>query len=114
VVVGVSDRATDELDVLYNTAAGRSLLARKGVPDDVIDALGHFGLSSTCNVLAAIKTAKLLDLGPHDALITVATDGGAMYPSERAALLAARFGGSFTELDPAGGFGRPPPRGPPQ
>ena len=56
---------------------------------DVIDALGHFGFSSTCNVLAAIKTAKLLDLGPDDAIVTVATDGGAMYPSERAKTLAA-------------------------
>ena len=88
VVVGISDRATDELDLLYNSDAGRALLARKGVGDDVIDALAHFGFSSTCNVLAAIKTAKLLDLGPDDAIITVATDGGAMYPSERAALLA--------------------------
>ena len=106
VVVGISDRATDELDVLYNSDAGRALLARKGVGDDVIDALGHFGFSSTCNVLAAIKTAKLLDLGPDDAIITVATDGGAMYPSERAALLASRFGGEFTDVDAAEVFGR--------
>jgi cysteine synthase A len=106
VVVGISDRATDELDLLYNSAAGRALLARKGVGDDVIDALAHFGFSSTCNVLAAIKTAKLLDLGPDDAIITVATDGGAMYPSERAALLAARYGGTFGDLDAAEAFGR--------
>ena len=72
----------------------------------MIEALGHFGFSSTCNVLAAIKTAKLLDLGPDDAIITVATDGGAMYPSERAALLASRYGGEFTELDAAEAFGR--------
>ncbi len=106
VVVGISDRATDELDVLYNTDAGRALLARKGVDDDVIAALAHFGLSSTCNVLAAIKTAKLLDLGPDDAIITVATDGGAMYPSERAVLLAERFGGELTDVDAAEVFGR--------
>ncbi|MET0580326.1 MAG: pyridoxal-5'-phosphate-dependent protein subunit beta, partial [Ilumatobacteraceae bacterium] len=106
VVVGISDRATDELDLLYNSQAGRALLARKGVADDVIDALAHFGFSSTCNVLAAIKTAKLLDLGPDDAIITVATDGGAMYPSERAALLAERYGGSFTDVDAAEAFGR--------
>ena len=105
-VVGISDRATDELDVLYNSDAGRALLARKGVPDDVIAALAHFGFSSTCNVLAAIKTAKLLDLGPDDAIVTVATDGGAMYPSERASLLVERFGGEFTELDAAEVFGR--------
>ena len=72
----------------------------------MIDALAHFGFSSTCNVLAAIKTAKLLDLGPDDAIITVATDGGAMYPSERAALLAARYGGTFDDVDAAEAFGR--------
>ena len=109
VVVGISDRATDELDLLYNTDAGRALLSRKGVADDVVDALAHFGFSSTCNVLAAIKTAKLLDLGPDDAIITVATDGGAMYPSERAALLAERYGGVVHRRRRRRGV-RPPPR----
>ncbi|MGI9052010.1 MAG: pyridoxal-5'-phosphate-dependent protein subunit beta [Ilumatobacteraceae bacterium] len=107
VVVGISDRATDELDLLFNTAAGRSLLTdRKCVPHHVVDALAHFGFSSTCNVLAAIKTARLLGYGPDEAIVTIATDGGAMYPSERAALLAARFGGEFTDLDAAEVFGR--------
>jgi cysteine synthase len=107
VVVAVSDTATDELDLLFNSDAGRAFLAnRKGVPSDVIAALTHFGLSSICNVLAAIKTARLLDLGPDDAIITVATDGGAMYASERAALLAERFGGDFGEVDAAEVFGR--------
>src|SRR5215216_3922482 len=106
VVVGVSDRATDELDVLYNSDAGRALLARKGIGEDVIAALAHFGFSSTCNVLAAIKTAKLLGLGPDEAIVTVATDGGAMYPSERAGLVAERFGGDFTDIDAAEVFGR--------
>ncbi len=82
------------------------LAHRKGVPSDVIAALAHFGLSSICNVLAAIKTARLLDLGPDDAIVTVATDGGAMYASERTALLAERFGGEFGEVDAAEVFGR--------
>ena len=107
VVVAVSDTATDELDLLFNSDVGRAFLAqRKGVPSDVIAALAHFGLSSICNVLAAIKTARLLDLGPDDAIVTVATDGGAMYASERAALLAERFGGEFGEVDAAEVFGR--------
>ena len=39
VVCAISDRATDELDVLFNSDAGRAHLAdRVGVPDDVIDA----------------------------------------------------------------------------
>ena len=112
VVVGISDRATDELDVLFNTPAGRAYLAdRKGVPHDVIDALAHFGLSSTCNVLAAIKTAKLLGLGPDDAIVTVATDGGAMYPSERAKTLArALRRRRSTDVDAAEVFGPAPRR----
>ncbi|MBA3604994.1 MAG: pyridoxal-5'-phosphate-dependent protein subunit beta [Actinomycetota bacterium] len=106
-VAAVSSTATDELDVLFNSTAGRAFLAdRKGVPDDVIEALAHFGFSSTCNVLAAIKTARLYDLGASDVIVTVATDGGAMYPSERAALLAARFDGEFTAVDAAEVFGR--------
>ena len=107
VVAGVSDRATDELDVLFNSDAGRAFLAgRKGVPTDVVDSLEHFGFSSICNVLASIKTAKLLGYGPDDAIVTVATDGAAMYPSERASLLVERFGGEFTTLDAAEVFGR--------
>ncbi len=102
VVCAVSDRATDQLDVLFNTPEGRGFLThRKGVPADVVAALEHFGLSSICNVLAAIKTVKLLDLGPDDAVVTVATDGAALYPSERAKTLQRRFGGSFGALDAA-------------
>ncbi len=106
VVCAVSDVATDELDVLFNTDAGRAYLAgRKGIAPTVLDALGHFGLSSICNMLAAIKTARLLDLGPDDAIVTIATDGAAMYPSERAKTLATRFGGEFGEVEAAEVFG---------
>jgi hypothetical protein len=104
VVCAVSDRATDELDVLWNTDAGRRYLERQGVSADVIEGLTHFGLSSTCNVLAAIKTAKLLGLGPDDAIITVATDGGAMYPSERAKQVATRYRGEYSHTDAAAAF----------
>ena len=102
VVCAVSDRATDELDVLFNTPEGRAFLThRKSLPPEVADALQHFGLSSICNTIAAIKTAKLLALGPDDAVITVATDGAALYPSERAKTISRRFGGAFGALDAA-------------
>jgi cysteine synthase A len=107
VVCAISDVATDELDVMFNTAEGRQYLSRsRGISDDLLDALGHFGFSSTCNVLAAIKTAKLLDLGADDALVTVATDGGAMYPSERAKTIATRYRGEYSHTDAAEAFGR--------
>jgi cysteine synthase len=106
VIAAVSDRATDELDVLFNTDAGRRfLLERRGVSAEVVATLPHFGFSSICNVLAAIKTAKLHDLGPDDAVITIATDGAAMYPSERAKTIARRYGGTFDDLDAAVAFG---------
>jgi cysteine synthase A len=40
-----------------------------------------FGVSGICNVLAAIKTAKTLRLGPKDLVMTVATDAFDRYPS---------------------------------
>jgi cysteine synthase len=102
VVVGVSDRATDELDVLFNTPAGQQYLAsRHGFSAELIDALTHFGFSAICNVLAAIKTAKLMGYGANDAIVTIATDGGALYPSERVKTIAGRFKGEFTAVDAA-------------
>ncbi|HET7514549.1 MAG TPA: pyridoxal-phosphate dependent enzyme [Gaiella sp.] len=83
VVLAVSDRATDRLGVLFGTDAGRRHLARRGVPDAVIAGLPSLGLSSICNVLGAIKIAKHFGLGPDDVVVTVATDGAAMYDSER-------------------------------
>jgi cysteine synthase len=40
-----------------------------------------FGISAVCNIIGAIKTAKLLGLGPHDNIVTVATDRFDRYPS---------------------------------
>ncbi len=101
VVCAVSDHATDELGAMFTSEAGRRFLAARGVPADVIATLDHFGLSAICNVMAAIKTARLLGLGPDEAILTVATDGAALYPSEYAKTLQQRFGGSFTDVDAA-------------
>jgi cysteine synthase len=102
VVAAVSDRATDQLQVMFNSEEGLGYLSdRRLVPQAVLATLRHFGLSSICNVLAAIATAKLLGLGPDDAVVTIATDGAAMYPSERDKIVARDFGGGFTNLDAA-------------
>ncbi len=101
-VVAVSDRATDELDVLFNTDAGRAhLVDRVGVDANVVGTLEHFGFSAICNVLAAIKIAKMWDLGPDEAVLTVATDGADLYPSERVKTLAKRFHDRFDAVDAA-------------
>ena len=106
VVVAVSDRATDQLQLMFASDDGLGYLAdRRLVPQQVLRTLRHFGLSSICNVLAAISTARLLSLGPDDAIVTVATDGAAMYSSEREKVLARDFGGGFTNLDAASVWG---------
>ncbi len=105
-VTAVSDRATDALNVVFNTAVGRAYLAtRHQVPEHVLGALGSLGLSSICNVLASIKLAKHARLGPNDVIATVATDGAEMYTSERDAYLARHYQDGFYEHDAALLFG---------
>ena len=105
VVAAVSDRATDHLGLLFGSAVGREHLRRRGVGDETLAALPSLGLSSICNVLAAIKVAKLFRLGEGDVIATVATDGAALYGSERQLVETREFGGAFDSLDAAEVFG---------
>jgi cysteine synthase len=107
VVTAVTDRATDQLSVLFSDPTGlRYLSERRGVPDAVLAALPSFGLSSICNVIAAVKLAKHLELGPDDVIVTVATDGAPMYDSERHRIRARDFADGFDEATAAEVFGR--------
>jgi cysteine synthase len=95
-VAGITDRATDTLFVLFNTDEGRKfLIERKGIDPALVAQLGNLGLSGLCNMLAAIKTAKYFDLGPDDVILSVATDGGAMYGSEIGKATNKYFGNRF-------------------
>jgi cysteine synthase len=106
-VIGISDHATDQLSVLFAAREGIEYLrGQRRVPEPVLAALPAFGLSSICNILAAVKTAKYLRLGPDDVVITVATDGAAMYGSERERILARDFPDGFRVIDAAEAFGR--------
>ncbi len=69
------------------------LVDRLGVPSEVACQLfGKFGPSCICNIVGAIKTAKYLDLGPEDNIVTIATDSYDRYPSVSQALYD-RIGG---------------------
>jgi hypothetical protein len=106
-VVAVSDVATDQTLAVFNTDAGREyLVGRRGVPAELVAELGSLGISSICNILAAIKTAKVLDLGPDEAVVTIATDGAAMYMSELDKITARDFPGGFDGVAAAETFGR--------
>src|SRR5215470_9639949 len=107
IVTAVSDEATDHLGVLFSAPAGLDYLrTRRKVPEPALAALGSFGLSSICNILAAVKTARYLGLGSRDVVMTVATDGAGMYGSEREQVLARDYPGGFDEAHAAETFGR--------
>ena len=106
VVVAVSDRATDQLQVMFNTDDGLGYLAdRRLVPQAV---LSH---AAALRPLVDLQRARrdhdreAARPGPDDAIVTVATDGAAMYPSERDKIIARDFGGGFTNLDAAAVLG---------
>ena len=106
-VCAISDRATDELDVLFNSHVGHDYLGnRQGVAAGTLAGLHELGFSSIGNILAAIKTAKYYDLGPTDAMVTVATDGAELYTSEHQKTLARRFPMGFDAVHAGEVFGR--------
>ena len=82
-VVGVSDQATNNLNLIFNTDIGQNYLkSKKGLKDVFVERLPEFGFSSIANIIASIKLAKYMNLGPEDAIITVATDGADLYLTE--------------------------------
>jgi len=101
-VAGISDSATDGLNLVFTTPAGKDYLQKEhGVPIEIVENLRHFGFSSICNTLAAIKAAKQLNLSSDDVIMTVATDGSELYESEKEHLLQTKYGDGFTSLNAA-------------
>ena len=98
-VVAISDRSTDTLDVLFNTPAGKRLLGERGVDGGIVDQLVDMGYSSICNTLAAITAAKRWNLGPDDVIVSVATDGSELYNSEREKVMSTHFPGGFDDAE---------------
>jgi cysteine synthase len=61
---------------------GMDVLIAAGVKAEVAKAfVDTFGVSSICNILGAIKTAKVLKLKKGQNVVTIATDGFDRYPS---------------------------------
>lgn len=107
VVIGVSDSASDSLNLLFGGNAGRGYLAgRRKIDPDVLREFDNIGISGLANIVAAIKLAKHLDLGADDVIMTVATDSAELYGSERQAYLAHRYPDGFDEVNAGEVFGR--------
>ena len=95
---------------LFNTDEGRRyLVERRGVDPALVAALDNFGISSICNIVAAVKLAKYFDLGPDDVVLTVATDGAEMYGSEVRKAIMRYFGNRFDAVSAGETWGRRSP-----
>jgi cysteine synthase A len=106
-VVGVSDRSSDALNVLFNEGVGHRYLAeRQRIDPALVKSLAHIGLSGIANIVAAIKLAKRLELDESDAVMTIATDGSDLYVSERAAHLRRHYQRGFDEVNAGEVYGR--------
>jgi cysteine synthase len=106
-VVGVSDRSSDALNLLFNDGVGRDYLAkRQKIDPALIDQLANIGISGNANIIAAIKIAKHLELGAADVIITVATDRATLYDSERKSYRARHYSGGFDQTHAGELFGR--------
>ena len=82
-VVGISDQATNNLNLIFNTEIGRQyLIEKKGLKNKLVERFPDFGFSSIANILASIKLAKYMNLSSDDAILTVATDGADLYSTE--------------------------------
>ena len=107
IVVGVSDRSTDALDLLFNSKTGRNYLSeRRHLGPETITCLKDLGLSGIANVVAAIKTAKRLELDEDDVVVTVATDSAALYASERQKFSASIYSDGFDAVNAGEVFGQ--------
>lgn len=58
------------------------LVEELGISESIaMNLVDQLGISAICNLLGAIKTAKHLELGPEDNVITIGTDSFDRYPS---------------------------------
>jgi cysteine synthase len=106
-VVGVSDLASDSLNLLFGGNVGRSYLAgRRKIDPDIVRTFDDIGISGLANIVAAIKVVKHLDFGADDVVMTVATDSALLYASERQSFLARRYGDGFDEVNAGEVFSR--------
>lgn len=63
------------LALLTDPVGKQTLAKRYGVPEADVEKMSEiFGISSVCNVLGAIKTAKFYGLGADDVVVTICTD----------------------------------------
>jgi hypothetical protein len=104
-VAAVDDEDCLRILRLFNEPAGRDHLASLGANPREVAKLAWLGISSVCNLLAAIKTAKYYELDERDVILTVFTDSMELYRSRLEELRAER--GAYRERDAVADYAGP-------
>ena len=80
-ICAVDDEACMALTRLFNEPAGLEFLQKQGLTDEVTGQLNLLGISSICNLIGAIKTARYYEMDGRDVLFAPLTDSMEMYSS---------------------------------
>jgi cysteine synthase len=104
-VAAIDDEDCMRVLRLFNEPAGKDHLASLGVDERRVEKLAWLGISSICNLLAAIKTAKYFELGEQDVIFTVFTDSTDLYQSRLEELREER--GAYRTKNAAADFAGP-------
>jgi cysteine synthase len=80
-VSAVDDEQLMQLMRLFNEEAGQECLLREGVSEDVLASLPLLGISSLCNLVSAVKTARYYDMDSRDVIFVPLTDAMNLYES---------------------------------
>ncbi len=80
-VAAIDDEQMMQLMRLFNEEAGHECLRREGVSEELLASLPLLGLSSLCNLVAAVKTARYYDMDARDVIFVPLTDAMNLYES---------------------------------
>lgn len=98
-VAAIDDEDCMRVLRLFNEQRGQDYLRSLKATKETIEQLPLLGISSICNLLAAIKTANYYELTEDDVILTVFTDSADLYQSRIDELKADR--GAYTEIQAA-------------
>jgi len=79
-ISAIDDEQCMSLLRLFNEPAGQEYL-RASISENLADQLPLLGVSSICNLVAAIKSAKYYDMNGRDVIFTCLTDSSDLYAS---------------------------------
>ncbi len=80
-IAAIDDEQLMQLMRMFNEEAGLECLRREGVSEDLLESLPLLGISSLCNLVAAVKTARYYDMDSRDVIFVPLTDAMNLYES---------------------------------